>query len=83
VREPGYCAAGGTYGNGGAFVISEQHGIWGTPVTPAGLPNPAKSQGATVGAVGCPPRVALCLAGGNDTPVNSDRAQAFLVAQAR
>jgi hypothetical protein len=81
--EPGYCAAGGTYGNGGAFVISEQHGIWGTPVTPAGLPNPAKSQGATVGAVGCPPRVALCLAGGNDTPVNSDRAQAFLVAQAR
>ncbi len=95
--KAGYCAAGGAfagcqntscsaYGTGSAFVVSEWHGIWGKAVTPAGLParyNPNDSPGATVGAVACPPKVALCVAGGNETPANSNRAQAFIVSQAK
>jgi hypothetical protein len=76
----GYCAGGGTSVAGSAFVISERHGAWGKAVTPAGLP---AGGGATVSAVACPPRITLCVAGGNQTPANSNRAQAFIVSQAR
>jgi hypothetical protein len=93
----GYCAAGGsfagcqnlqcsTYGTGRPFVISEWHGTWGKAITPAGLParyNPNDSPEATVGAVECPPRTTLCVAGGNYTaPANSNNSHAFIVSQA-
>jgi len=91
--KPGYCAAGGTTtgcqacNDEGqtAFVISEWHGTWGKAVTPAGLPryHPNEPGGATVSAVACPPKVALCIAGGSESPANSNRAQAFIVSQAR
>ncbi|MGO8959263.1 MAG: hypothetical protein ACLQFR_18130 [Streptosporangiaceae bacterium] len=82
----GYCAAGGTNGGDSAFVMSEWHGTWGKAVTPAGLParyNVNGPGGATVRAVACPPKVTLCVAGGNQTPANGNRAQAFIVSQAR
>jgi hypothetical protein len=78
---PGYCAAGGSGVNSGieaAFVISEWHGTWGKAIRPAGI---AAGHSASVTAVACPPKVTLCIAGGNETPANSTRAQAFIVSQ--
>jgi hypothetical protein len=77
--RPGYCAAGGSTVAGNAFVITQWHGIWGKAATLTGLPRRAA---ATVSAVACPPKVTLCIAGGHETPVNSDRTQAFVVSQA-
>jgi hypothetical protein len=80
----GYCAAGGTNDAGSAFVISEWHGTWGKAVTPPGIPvgyNSNETGGATVNAVACPPRITLCVAGGSETPADSNRAQAFIESQ--
>ena len=82
----GYCDAGGLSQANSAFVISEWHGTWGKTVTPAGIPSRGSQNGepgAEVSAVACPPRIVLCIAGGSETPVNSSRAQAFIVSQAR
>jgi hypothetical protein len=79
-----YCAAGGTNSAGSAFVISQSHGTWGKAVTPPGIPaeyNSNEPGGATVNAVACPPRITLCVAGGSETPADSNRAQAFIDSQ--
>ena len=79
--SPGYCAAGGSGINSdNEFVISEWHGTWGKAVRPAGIP---AADSASVTAVACPPKITLCLAGGDETPANSNRSQAFIVSQAR
>jgi hypothetical protein len=57
----GYCAAGGTTGDGaGAYIVSEWHGAWSGEILPAGI----RGTTATVNAVACPPKVDLCIAGG-------------------
>jgi hypothetical protein len=81
--QEGYCAAGGSTGAYGAFVISENHGAWGKAVTPAGLPPQNGSTAASVYAVACPPRIAICVAAGFENPANTSRAQAFTASQAR
>jgi hypothetical protein len=81
----GYCATGGQNDKASAFVASESHGIWGKAVTPAGIParyNAGYQTGAIVNAISCPPKVALCLAGGSyEGPKGGLRA--FLVGQVR
>jgi hypothetical protein len=90
--SPGNCAAGGSltlseytnYQVNSAFVISEWDGTWGKVFTPRGIPpeyNPNDPGSATVTAVACPPKITLCTAGGNVTPVDSTNAQAFTVSQ--
>jgi hypothetical protein len=76
----GYCSAGGQNNSGTSFVISEWHGTWGKVITPAGL---FRGGSGGVSAVACPPRITLCVAGGDETPRNGVRAQAFVVSQVR
>jgi hypothetical protein len=87
----GYCAAGGVTGTNSnqsnannPFLISEWRGTWGKVVRPRGVPtgyNGSEPGGAAVNAVACPPKIALCIAGGYESPRNSNRAQAFTVSQ--
>jgi hypothetical protein len=92
----GYCDAGGSFagcsdvgcGTNSAFVIGESRGAWYKAVTPAGIParypsSVAFSPLAGVSAVACPPGTDICTAGGSETPVHSNRAQAFIVSQVR
>jgi hypothetical protein len=54
----GYCAAGGSYtdaaGNGQAFVVSENHGTWGTAVEVPGTASLNVGGGAEVDTLSCP-----------------------------
>jgi hypothetical protein len=75
--SPGYCDGGGVTGNNGPFVISEWRGTWGKAITPAGIP---RSAAGTVNAMGCPPKITLCVAGGSYAgPKGGQRA--FIVSQ--
>ncbi|MGO8955931.1 MAG: hypothetical protein ACLQFR_00945 [Streptosporangiaceae bacterium] len=65
-------------------MASERHGSWRKAATPPGVParyNAAYSGFAAVSAVACPPKFALCVAGGSKTPAKSIGAQAFIVSQ--
>ncbi len=75
--SPGYCAAGGQNVAGSAFVISQWHGTWGKAVTPAGI----LDRYSSITAMACPPKITLCIAGGNETPAGSIRSQPFIVSQ--
>jgi hypothetical protein len=82
--SPGYCAAGGVNAANSAFIISEWRGTWGKVITPGGIPagyTASDPAGALVTSVACPPRITLCIAGGNAVPAGSTNAQAFVVSQ--
>jgi hypothetical protein len=75
--SPGYCAAVGSTTTPAGFLISEWHGTWGQAIGPGGLPSNAADQ---LNAVACPPRVTLCIVGGNETTPKGGT-QAFIVSQ--
>jgi hypothetical protein len=76
--SPGNCSAGGSYaettGAGGAFVVDETNGVWGTAHLVAGLAVSAASDYSSVNSVSCT-SPGNCSAGGSDGTVSgSDQA---------
>jgi hypothetical protein len=79
----GNCAAGGDYTDGHrhqqAFVISEQHGMWGEAIRVPGSGALNAGGNAQVNSVSCP-SAGNCVAGGSYTD-GSNRGQAFVVSE--
>src|SRR5216683_5753540 len=88
--SPGYCAAGGYFGNrdsnpyvvssGRGFVVSETNGHWGRAVEVPGLGVLNKGGNAHVSSVSCA-SPGNCAAGGDYTSDASGRLQAFVVSE--
>src|SRR6266851_3766927 len=88
--SPGYCAAGGYFGNRGSnpyvvssgrgFVVSETNGRWGRAVEVPGLGFLNKGGNARVSSVSCA-SPGNCAAGGDYTSDASGRLQAFVVSE--
>src|SRR5216683_3131817 len=88
--SPGYCAAGGYFGNRGSnpyvvssgrgFVVSETNGRWGRAVEVPGLGFLNKGGNADVSSVSCAGS-GNCAAGGDYTSDASGRLQAFVVSE--
>src|SRR5216684_937069 len=88
--SPGYCAAGGYFGNRGSnpyvvssgrgFVVSETNGRWGRAVEVPGLGVLNRGGNAGVSSVSCA-SPGNCAAGGDYTSDASGRLQAFVVSE--